>query len=193
MEVVTVAVCRGVVRIVVALGLVLAGAAAQTGAAQAGVVPAGAGVERAGAGAVRAGAGAVRADAWRAPEADVSYRGRVKLSAGRLAVWVVPENQGPAPLANTTLRLRFSAALADGQELAEGCARAGQREVMCETGALPAHGPGRHIGLRLWLKERPSEVVVRVDTWWNGGANDRNHANDEHTVLALDTGDSYSF
>ncbi|MFI5983874.1 hypothetical protein ACIBEA_23690 [Streptomyces sp. NPDC051555] len=181
MEVVTVAVCRGVVRIVVALGLVLAGAAAQTGAAQAGVAPA------AGAGAERAAA------AVRVPEADVSYRGRVKLSAGRLAVWVVPENQGPAPLANTTLRLRFSAALADGQELAEGCARVGQREVMCETGALPAHGPGRHIGLRLWLKERPSEVVVRVDTWWNGGANDRNHANDEHTVLALDTGDSYSF
>ncbi|MET3983913.1 hypothetical protein [Streptomyces sp. PvR034] len=185
MEVVTVAVCRGVVRIVVALGLVLAGAAAQTGAARAGVAPAGV--------APTAGVGAERVGAARVPEADVSYRGRVKLSAGRLAIWVVPENDGPAPLANTTLRLRLSADLADGQEMAEGCARAGQREVMCETGALPAHGSGRHIGLRLWLKERPSEVVVRVDTWWNGGANDRNHANDEHTVLALDTGDSYSF
>ncbi|MFD7033512.1 hypothetical protein ACFWAR_36355 [Streptomyces sp. NPDC059917] len=192
MEVVTVAVCRGVVRIVVALGLVLAGAAAQTGAAQAGAAPARS-APAVGAGAERAGTGAARVGAVRVPEADVSYRGRVKLSAGRLAVWVVPENQGPAPLANTTLRLRFSAALADGQELAEGCARAGQREVMCETGALPAHGPGRHIGLRLWMKDRPSEVVVRVDTWWNGGANDRNHTNDEHTVLALDTGDSYSF
>lgn len=45
-----VSVRRGVVRSVVALGLVLAGAAAQTGAAQAGV-----GAARAGAGAARAG------------------------------------------------------------------------------------------------------------------------------------------
>lgn len=177
-----VSVRRGVVRSVVALGLVLAGAAAQTGAAQAGV-----GAARAGAGAARAGVtGGVS-------ETDLAYHGRVNLSGGRLAVWVVPENQGPAALANTTLRLRLSADLADGQELAEGCARAGHREVMCETGALPAHGRGRHIGLRMRLKERPPEVVVRVDTWWDGGATDRNHANDEHVVLALDTGDSYSF
>lgn len=167
---------RGVVRIVVpvglVLGLVLAGAAAPAGAAQA-------------AGAVAPGAGA--------PEADVAYHGRVSLSGGRLAVWVVPENEGPAALANTTLRLRLSADLAPGQELAQGCARAGQREVICETGTLPAHGQGRHIGLRLRLKEWPPEVVVRLDTWWNGGATDRNHANDERAVLALDTGDAYSF
>ncbi|MER5729612.1 hypothetical protein ABT084_14940 [Streptomyces sp. NPDC002138] len=184
MEVVTVTVRRGVVRSVVALGLVLAGVAGQAGAAQAGVANAGAGAVAAG----RATAGTVTA-----PEADLAYHGRVSLSDGRLAVWVVPENQGPAALANTTLRLRLSADLADGQELAEGCARAGQREVMCETGALPAHGRGRHIGLRLRLQERPPEVVVRVDTWWNGGATDRNHTNDEYAVLALDTGDAYSF
>ncbi|MDJ0385665.1 hypothetical protein [Streptomyces sp. G-G2] len=127
------------------------------------------------------------------PEADLAYHGRVSLSGGRLAVWVVPQNLGPTPLANTTLRLRLSADLADRQELAEGCARAGQREVMCETGALPARGQGRHIGLRLLLKEPEPEVVLRVDTWWNGGATDRDHTNDQHAVLALDTGDTYSF
>lgn len=36
-------------------------------------------------------------------------------------------------------------------------------------------------------------MVVRVDTWWNGGATDRNRTNNEHVVLALDTGDAYAF
>ncbi|MGW0901883.1 hypothetical protein ACWD0G_33860, partial [Streptomyces goshikiensis] len=66
-------------------------------------------------------------------------------------------------------------------------------EVVCETGPLPRHGRGRHIGLALELRERPDEVSVRVDTWWNGGASDRNRANNELVVLALDTGDSYAF
>jgi hypothetical protein len=130
---------------------------------------------------------------WSGPEADVAYHGRVALVAGQLKVWVVPENEGPAALPNATLRLRLSADLADRQVLAEGCARAGLREVVCETGALPLHGRGRHIGLLLELRERTPEVVVRIDTWWNGGATDRNSANNEHVVLALDTGDAYAF
>ncbi|WP_260610855.1 hypothetical protein [Streptomyces sp. WAC06614] len=105
----------------------------------------------------------------------------------------MPENEGPAELEAATLRLRLSADLAPRQALAEGCARAGVREVVCETGPLPAHGQGRHIGLALGLAGQPSEVFVRVDTWWNGGAADRNTANNEHVVLALDTGDSYAF
>lgn len=113
--------------------------------------------------------------------------------SGRLRILLVPQNDGPAALANATVRLRLSAELADRQELAEGCVRAGLREVMCETGALPLHGRGRHIGLVLALRERTPEVVVRVDTWWNGGATDRNHTNNEHVVLALDTGDAYAF
>ncbi|WP_234323792.1 hypothetical protein [Streptomyces sp. NRRL F-2580] len=126
-------------------------------------------------------------------EADVAYHGRVHLSGARLRIWLVPENDGPTALANATLRVRLSAELADRQQLAEGCARAGVREVVCETGPLPLHGRGRHIGLALALRERVPEVVVRVDTWWNGGATDRNHVNNEHVVLALDTGDAYAF
>ncbi|WP_234382668.1 hypothetical protein [Streptomyces sp. XY332] len=117
----------------------------------------------------------------------------MSLSQGRLRVWVVPQNEGPAALPNATLRVRLSAELADRQELAEGCARAGLREVVCETGELPLHGRGRHIGLLLELKERQPEVVVRIDTWWNGGASDRDLSNNQHAVLALDTGDAYAF
>lgn len=144
------------------------------------------------------GAYAWSGSSWSGPsrsgsEADVAYHGRVALAGGRLRILLVPQNDGPAALANATVRLRLSADLADRQELAEGCARAGLREVMCETGALPLHGRGRHIGLVLELKERTTEVVVRVDTWWNGGATDRNRTNNEHEVLALDTGDAYAF
>lgn len=139
------------------------------------------------------GSGVGSALAGAGPEADVAYHGRVALDGGRLRILLVPENEGPSALANATVRLRLSADLADRQELAEGCARAGLREVVCETGALPLHGRGRHIGLVLRLKEPASEVVVRVDTWWNGGATDRNHTNNEHVVLALDTGDTYAF
>ncbi|MFB7178136.1 hypothetical protein ACFCYI_10565 [Streptomyces sp. NPDC056257] len=164
---------RGAVRSVVVAGLLAlgAGAGAPPGWASA---PAGPGPE---------------AEA----EADVAYHGRVHLSGARLRIWLVPENDGPSALANATLRVRLSAELADRQQLAEGCARAGVREVVCETGPLPLHGRGRHIGLALALRERVPEVVVRVDTWWNGGATDRNHVNNEHVVLALDTGDAYAF
>ncbi|MFJ7587035.1 hypothetical protein ACIQZO_06500 [Streptomyces sp. NPDC097617] len=127
------------------------------------------------------------------PEADVAYHGRVALAGSRLRIWLVPENDGPAALPNATLRVRLSAELADRQELSGGCARAGSREVVCETGPLPLHGRGRHVALQLELRERTPEVAVRVDTWWNGGATDRNHANNEHVVLALDTGDTYAF
>ncbi|MFD4135407.1 hypothetical protein [Streptomyces goshikiensis] len=130
---------------------------------------------------------------WAGPEADVAYHGRVWLSEGRLRVWLVPANDGPSALPDATVRVRLSADLADRQGLAEGCARIGKREVVCETGPLPRHGRGRHIGLALELRERPDEVSVRVDTWWNGGASDRNRANNELVVLALDTGDSYAF
>ncbi|MFG2993594.1 hypothetical protein ACGFZK_30585 [Streptomyces sp. NPDC048257] len=134
-----------------------------------------------------------RVPASNEPEADVAYHGRVTLSGARLRVWLVPENDGPAALPNATVRVRLSAELADRQALAEGCARAGLREVVCETGPLPLHGRGRHIGLLLELREPAPEVVMRVDTWWNGGATDRDLTNNEHVVLALDTGDTYAF
>ncbi|OKK21263.1 hypothetical protein AMK16_12185 [Streptomyces sp. CB00455] len=139
------------------------------------------------------GPGGAASDAAAGPEADVSYHGRVALARARLRVWLVPLNEGPHALANATVRIRLSADLADRQEPAPGCARAGLREVVCETGPLPLHGRGRHLGLELGLRERAAEVVVRVDTWWNGGATDRNLTNNEHAVLALDTGDTYAF
>ncbi|WP_343234508.1 MULTISPECIES: hypothetical protein [unclassified Streptomyces] len=174
---------RGAVRSVVVAGLlVLLGGTGSVGGMGVGGV---AGI---------GGAGSAHAASARSgPEADVAYHGRLALARGRLRILLVPENEGPAALANATVRLRLSADLADRQELAGGCARAGVREVVCETGELPLHGRGRHIGLVLELKEPVAEVVLRVDTLWNGGATDRNHANNEHAVLALDTGDSYAF
>ncbi|MEU8778530.1 hypothetical protein [Streptomyces sp. NPDC048606] len=171
------AVRRGAVRGVVVAGLLALACAAQAGPGA--WAPGGAWAAGSGRGA--------------GPEADVAYHGRVTLSQGRLRVWMVPENEGPAALANATVRVRLSADLADRQELADGCARAGAREVVCETGPLPLHGRGRHIGLALALAERPAEVLVRIDTWWNGGATDRDLADNDHLVLALDTGDAYAF
>ncbi|MFD7555879.1 MULTISPECIES: hypothetical protein [unclassified Streptomyces] len=136
---------------------------------------------------------AAPAGAWAGPEADVAYHGRVALAGAHLRIWLVPENEGSSAVPNATLRVRLSADLADRQELPLGCARAGLREVVCETGPMAVHGRGRHVGMALGLRERASEVVVRVDTWWNGGATDRDSADDEHVVLALDTGDAYAF
>ncbi|MFE9840811.1 MULTISPECIES: hypothetical protein [Streptomyces] len=180
-----VAVRRGAVRSVVVAGSLVLGVAglacgAQASAGEAPGARGARGVWAAGG----AGAGS---------EADVSYHGRVRLAGGRLRVWLIPANDGPSALPDATVRVRLSADLADRQELAEGCARTGTREVVCETGPLPRHGRGRHIALALELRERPDEVSVRVDTWWNGGASDRNRANNELVVLALDTGDSYAF
>lgn len=174
----------GAVRSVVVAGLLALGVATPAGASEwgpergpeSGVAPR--------AGSPSAGVG---------PEADVAYHGRVALAGSQLRILLVPQNDGPAALPNATVRLRLSADLADRQRLAEGCARAGLREVVCETGPLPLHGRGRHIGLALALRERAPEVVVQVDTWWNGGATDRNHINNDHVVLALDTGDAYAF
>lgn len=142
---------------------------------------------------VLCGAGPAEARPGSDEEADVAYHGRVQLARGQLKVWMVPQNEGPAEVPNATVRVRLSADLADRHELSEGCARVGRREVVCETGALPRHGRGRHIALVLGLRERPAEVAVRIDTLWDGGTTDRNHANDEHVVLALDTGDPYAF
>ncbi|WP_424213152.1 hypothetical protein ACN20G_14260 [Streptomyces sp. BI20] len=137
--------------------------------------------------------GAVGAGSGREAAADLDYHGRVVLAQGRLTVWLVPENRGPVGVENATVRFRFSAAPGPRQELSEGCARTGAREVVCETGALPAHGTGRHIGLVMRLRERPAEVTVRIDTWWNGGPGEGRHGGDEQVVLALDTGDAYAF
>ncbi|MGD1222858.1 MULTISPECIES: hypothetical protein [Streptomyces] len=94
---------------------------------------------------------------------------------------------------DATVRLRWSAALADVQWLPDGCARAGARDLVCRTGALSADGAGREIRMSVLLKGVPSEVTLGIDTVWGGGAVDSNRANDRQRVLVLDTGDSYAF
>ncbi|MEW2166698.1 hypothetical protein AB0912_27410 [Streptomyces sp. NPDC007084] len=127
------------------------------------------------------------------PEADLAYHGVVSMAAGRVDLRMTPRNHGPDPVEDATVRLRWSAALGDSQRLPEGCARSGERELVCRTGALPADGAGEEIRLTVRLREVASEVTVELETVWGGGSVDRNHANDRQRVLALDTGDVYAF
>ncbi|MEU3219058.1 hypothetical protein [Streptomyces sp. NPDC006971] len=129
-----------------------------------------------------------------APEADVSHHGHVSLWGTGLGVWVQSRNHGPSNLDGVTLRVRTSVALSGRQELSEGCLQADRRTVLCRTAALRADArDGRQLALELQLAGRPDEVVVRIDTLWNGGATDRNPENDEHEVLTPATGDEYVF
>ncbi|WP_342282478.1 hypothetical protein [Streptomyces sp. CLV115] len=129
-----------------------------------------------------------------APEADVSHHGHVLLWGAGLKVRVRTENHGPSSLTGVTVRVRTSVALAGRQVLPQRCLRADRRTVLCRTGSLRADGvQERRIALELRLDGRPDEVVVRVDTLWNGGATDRNPKNDDHKVLAPATGDEYVF
>ncbi|MFF4970303.1 hypothetical protein [Streptomyces sp. NPDC001083] len=144
----------------------------------------------AGAVVVMAGACPVRA---LAPEADLAYHGSVAMAAGRFDLRLVPQNHGPNEVSGATVRLRWSAPLADRQRLPGGCVRSDVRTVVCRTGELPADGLGAPIALTVRLRGVPTEAALTIDTVWGGGAVDRNHANDRQRVLALDTGDSYAF
>ncbi|MEV0576397.1 MULTISPECIES: hypothetical protein [unclassified Streptomyces] len=129
-----------------------------------------------------------------APEADVSHHGHVSLWGSGLGIWLRSENRGPSDLAGVTVRLRVSVPLAGRQELPQECLQADRSTVLCRTGELHADGSEqRQLALELQLAGRPTEVVVRVDTVWNGGATDRNSQNSEHEVLAPATGDEYVF
>ncbi|MDR6980895.1 hypothetical protein J2X68_007637 [Streptomyces sp. 3330] len=129
-----------------------------------------------------------------ATEADLSYHGSAVMRGGRVDVGLAPRNHGPADVSDSTVRLRWSVPLAAGaQRLPAGCARTGRQEVVCRTGALAADGSGERIALRVWLRGRPTEVTMAVDTLWGGGAVDRNRSNDRQQVLVLDTGDAYFF
>ncbi|MEV0493801.1 hypothetical protein [Streptomyces atratus] len=129
-----------------------------------------------------------------APEADVSHHGHVSLWGRGLGVWLHSENHGPSSLASVTVRFRFSVPLRGRQEMPVACLQASARTVLCRTGPLRTDGSaGRQLALELQLAERPDEVVVRIDTVWNGGATDRNPDNNRHEVLAPATGDEYVF
>ncbi|GGN85301.1 hypothetical protein GCM10011579_076140 [Streptomyces albiflavescens] len=127
------------------------------------------------------------------PEADLAYHGYVSVAAGSVDVRFTPQNHGPTAVSDATVRLRWSVPLAAAQRLPEQCARAGERAVVCRTGALAADGLGEEIGVTVRLVGVPSEVTLQIDTVWSGGAVDRNHANDRQRVLALETGDAYVF
>jgi hypothetical protein len=132
-----------------------------------------------------------------APEADVSHHGHVLLWGSGLGIWVRSENHGPSNLTDVTVRVRTSVPFVGRQEIPERCMRTGRQTVLCRTGALSADGAEeagrRQFALELQLAGRPDEVVVRVDTLWNGGATDRNPRNNDHEVLAPATGDEYVF
>ncbi|MFD9861913.1 MULTISPECIES: hypothetical protein [Streptomyces] len=145
------------------------------------------------AGAVLWGSGGAVADGDVVPEADVAYHGQVAMTRGLAAVSLTPENHGPDDVPGATVRLVWSVPLEDGMRLPDTCVRAGDRGVLCRTGALPAGGRGERLHLAVRLRGAPREVTVTVGTVWNGGAVDHNPRNNEHAVLVLDTGDSYYF
>lgn len=142
---------------------------------------------------VGAGASAGAGDRVITPEADVAHHGHVTLTSGRLGVSLASESHGPANLWNATVRLSFSVAMSSARALPAGCLWGGDKLVLCATGPLTAGGVVRALSLDLRTVGTPAEVVVRVGTQWNGGATDRNPANNEHKVLAPATGDAYVF
>ncbi|MFF5828731.1 hypothetical protein ACFY8H_11715 [Streptomyces bacillaris] len=128
-----------------------------------------------------------------APSADLAHHGYVSVWGDHVAIRVRSENLGPSDVAASTVRLRFSEPLAVRQELPHGCLRSGRAAVLCETGGLRSRGGARQTALDLRLAGSHDEVVVRLDTVWNGGARDADRTNDAHEVLAPATGDAYAF
>ncbi|MGW8333478.1 hypothetical protein ACWGLE_36935 [Streptomyces sp. NPDC055897] len=126
-------------------------------------------------------------------EADVAYHGHVSLWNGRVGVWLTTDNHGPAQVSGATVRLRFSVPLDPGATLPPSCLRGGPATLLCGTGSMRAAGSGVRLALDVAVAGDPAEVALDIDTAWNGGANDRNPANNTHRVLAPATGDPYSF
>ncbi|MET8504796.1 hypothetical protein ABZV60_09100 [Streptomyces sp. NPDC004787] len=126
------------------------------------------------------------------PEADLAHHGHVSLWDGRLGVWLVSENHGPADISQATVRLAFSVPLAGG-ELPEACLWSSDRVVSCRTGGLRAAGAVGELALDLRTAGRPEELTVDIRTVWRDGPADGNPRNDRHHVLVLATGDPYVF
>ncbi|MFI8966735.1 hypothetical protein ACIGO8_32020 [Streptomyces sp. NPDC053493] len=128
-----------------------------------------------------------------APEADLAHHGHVSLWDGRLGVWLVSENHGPADVSQATVRLTFSQPLAAGQELPSACLWSSDRVISCRTGELRAAGAVGELALDLRTAGRPDELTVEIRTVWRDGVVDGNPRNDRHRVLVLATGDPYVF
>lgn len=124
----------------------------------------------------------------------MSHHGHVSLWGTGLGLRLHSRNRGPSNLDGVTVRARVSVPLSGRQELPDACLRSGRQSLLCRTGPLRADGsPGRRLALDLRLVGRPDEVVVRIDTVWNGGATDRDPADNTHEVPAPATGDEYVF
>lgn len=130
--------------------------------------------------------------AW-AGDADLEVHGSVVMRGDLAEVRVTPRDHGPDAVTGASVRLSWSAPLADGQVLPDRCARTGDREVVCGTGPLAVDVPGEQLVVPVRLRERPAEVVLEVDMVWGGGAVDHDRANDRQRVLVLATGDPYAF
>lgn len=62
-------------------------------------------------------AGSVGARVAGAPEADLAFHGRLWMDGGQVELRMTPQNHGPFGVADATVRLRWSAPLADEQRL----------------------------------------------------------------------------
>ncbi|MFF1326202.1 hypothetical protein [Streptomyces sp. PAN_FS17] len=146
-----------------------------------------------GAGAVR-GAEAVRdAVAVRGAVAGLAYHGSADIVGDRVDVRFTPHNHGPAAVPDSVVRIRWSQPLEEGQTLPARCAPEGDRAVRCRVGRLGAHDSGERIGLRVRLREAPSEVLLEFDPVGSDGTVDESRAAERQRVLVLDTGDKYYF
>ncbi|MFJ6866418.1 hypothetical protein ACIQRS_19835 [Streptomyces termitum] len=126
-------------------------------------------------------------------ESDLAHHGRVSLWDGRVGVRLASRNEGPADVAEATVRLAFSAPMEGGRDLPSGCLWSSARVISCRTGGLPAGGESGELSLELRTLGRPQELTVDVSTAWRAGGIDRNPVNDRHRVLVLATGDPYVF
>jgi hypothetical protein len=115
------------------------------------------------------------------------------MNGDQVQVRLTPRNNGPMAVPDASVLLRWSVPLAERQQLPEGCARTDERSVVCGTGALAVGEVGQELQMAVWLRERPAEVTLEVDTAWGGGVEDTDRSNDQQKVLVLDTGDAYSF
>ncbi|MDO0935404.1 hypothetical protein QQY66_28420 [Streptomyces sp. DG2A-72] len=148
-----------------------------------------------GAALVMIGGAASLAVAGSGPEVGLAYHGAASMAAGRVDVRFTPRNHGASAVPDASVRLLWSEPLADRQALPGGCARSGERAVVCRVGALAAKGVGEPIGLRVQLREAPSEVLLEIGAVADGGRGGGSGSGDSdpQRVLVLDTGDEYYF
>ncbi|RZU43784.1 hypothetical protein EV284_1235 [Streptomyces sp. BK022] len=128
-----------------------------------------------------------------APRADLAFHGHAVIDGDRMEVRLTPRDHGPAAVPEASVRVRWSVGPAGAVTSSPGCARTGERTVVCGTGALVAGQAGQEIRLGVRLRVPAPEVTLEVETAWNGGVTDPDRTNDRLRVLVLPTGDEYSF